>query len=71
MGRNMLGKAFEAFPDQGTLEALTSSTLKWPGDNRYWPGRISRPRYRPTSGQGESFIPTEYARIDRRRPDTG
>ena len=77
MGRNMLGKAFEAFPDQGpTLEVegekyQTSSTLKWPGDNRYWPGRIqttalSSDRVVKATTLRlylrflESFIPTEH-----------
>ena len=66
MGRNMLGKAFEAFPDQGpTLEVEGEKYRQVAPSNGQAItviGRVgfSRPRYRPTSGQGESFIPTEH-----------
>ena len=66
MGRNMLGKAFEAFPDQGpTLEVEGEKyrqVVPSNGQAITVIGRVgfSRPRYRPTNGQGESFIPTEH-----------
>ena len=66
MGRNMLGKAFEAFTDQGpTLEVEGENYRKVAPSNGQaitviGPVGFSRPRYRPTSGQGESFIPTEH-----------
>ena len=66
MGRNMLGKAFEAFTDQGpTLEVEGEKYRQVAPSNGQAItviGRVgfSRPRYRPTSGQGESFIPTEH-----------
>ena len=66
MGRNMLGKAFEAFTDQGSnLEVEGKKYRKVAPSNGQaitviGPVGFSRPRYHPTSGQGESFIPTEH-----------
>ena len=65
MGRNMLGKAFKAFTDQGsTLEVEGKKYRKVAPSNGQAITVIgsvgfSRPRCRPTSGQGESFIPTQ------------